>query len=108
MATREIKKNRSKAKLKNSDRHILSVTRSNKHIQAQVFDPKSGKTLFTVTSAKIDAGTKTEKSVKVGETIVEHLKKNNISSLVFDRNGFIYHGRIKALVEAVRNSNIEI
>jgi large subunit ribosomal protein L18 len=107
MATREIRKNRSKKKLQ-GDAHVLVVFRSNKHILAQVTEPTSRKTLFTVTSATIKKGTKTEKSLEVGKKVAELLKKNKIEKVIFDRNGFLFHGRIKALAEAIKNENIAI
>lgn len=107
MATRDIKKNRSKKKV-NRDKHVLVVFRSNKNILGQVIEPKTNKTLFTVTSNNMDKGTKTEKAIKVGEEIAKELTKKKIKEVTFDRNGYIYHGRIKAMVDAVRDNKIKV
>jgi len=106
MSTRLVKRNRSKKKV-NYDSHVVVVYRSNKNILAQVLEPKTKKTLATFNSY-IETGTKTEKSEKIGKKVAEFLAKNKIESVFFDRNGFLYHGRIKALAESIRNNNINI
>jgi large subunit ribosomal protein L18 len=107
MPSRQVRRLRTIKKL-SYDRPVLLLTRSNKNIQAQVLDMKTGRTLCTFNSNKIKGKTKTEKSVEVGKQIAQYLKSNKIESVVFNRNGYLYHGRVAALVEAVRQENIII
>lgn len=107
MATREIKRNRSKQKI-NYSKHVLVVFRSNKNITAQVLAPESKKVLFSVSSSKLEKGTKTEKSHEVGNLIAKKIQESKITEIVADRNGYLYHGRVKALFEAVRSAGINI
>jgi large subunit ribosomal protein L18 len=104
MATRIIRKNRSTAKL-NTTKHIVTVFRSNKNILAQVLEPLTLRPLFTTTSYK-QTGTKSEKSTKVGQVVAEFLKKNNVTEISFNRNGYLYHGRVKAVAESMRANQI--
>jgi len=86
----------------------LSVFRSNKQIEAQLIDDVNGKTLAYVSSAKLDAsGTKTDLSKLVGQKVAEEAKSKGIDSVVFDRNGYLYHGRVKALADAARESGLQ-
>lgn len=104
-------KYRIRKKLKGtSERPRLCVFRSNSQIYAQIIDDTSGKTLVTASSMekalKGFKGTKTEKSVAVGKLIAEKAKQKGIQSVVFDRNGFLYHGRVKALADAAREGGL--
>src|SRR5690606_999994 len=89
----------------------LVVTRSSKHIVAQIVDDTKGHTL--VSASTLDAslrsaeGTKTEKSQKVGELIAQRAKDAGGSAVVFDRGGNRYHGRIAALAEGARSGGLE-
>jgi len=85
----------------------LSVFRSATHIYAQLIDDQSGKTLGASSDLKIETGTKTEKAVQVGKHIAEIAKKLKLSSIVFDRGGFYYHGRVKALADAARSGGLK-
>ena len=86
----------------------LSVYRSNKEIYAQIIDDNSGVTLVSATSRKSDAaGTKTEVSTTVGKALAEKAIAKGIETVVFDRNGFVYHGRIKALAEGAREGGLK-
>ena len=85
----------------------LSVFRSATHIYAQLIDDQSGKTLGASSDLKIETGTKTEKAVQVGKQIAEIAKKLKLSSIVFDRGGFYYHGRVKALADAARSGGLK-
>lgn len=105
MAIRSIKKRRVIKKL-NKDKHIITVYRSNLNILAQVLEPKTLRPLCTFNSYKLK-GNKTEQSIKVGDSLVEFLNKNKIEEVTFNRNGYLYHGRIKALAERVRELNIK-
>ncbi|UOE40693.1 50S ribosomal protein L18 [Chryseobacterium suipulveris] len=86
----------------------LSVYKSNKEIYAQLIDDKDGKTLASASSRALNAkGTKTEVSAEVGKAIAEKAKAAGIESIVFDRNGFVYHGRIKALADGAREAGLK-
>lgn len=87
----------------------LSVYRSNKEIYAQLVDDNNGKTLASASSKdkSIKGGTKSEKSVAVGKLIAEKAKKAGIENVIFDRNGFVYHGRVKNLAEAAREGGLQ-
>ena len=89
----------------------LSVYRSNAEIYAQLIDDKGGKTLLAVgsvdksiQSAKVN---KTEKAKLVGKLIAEKAVATGITSVVFDRNGFLYHGRVKSLAEGAREGGLK-
>jgi large subunit ribosomal protein L18 len=102
------RKNRVRAKISGSEsRPRLSVFRSNTHIYAQVIDDVTGKTLCSASDLKIKEGTKTELATIVGNDVASKMKTLKIETIVFDRNGFKYHGRVKALAEAVRTAWIE-
>jgi large subunit ribosomal protein L18 len=99
---------RSKSKISYSY-PVIVVTRSNKHIQAQLLEPISKKTLFTIHSSSIkDTSSKTQKSEFIGQKIAEKAKELNYIKLVFDRNGYIFHGRIKAVASSIKNNGILI
>lgn len=88
----------------------LSVFKSNKEIYAQLVDDKEGKTLASASSRDkgVDAkGTKTEVSTAVGKAIAEKAKAAGIENIVFDRNGFVYHGRVKALADGAREAGLK-
>ncbi len=90
----------------------LSVFRSNKHIYAQIIDDVKGNTLVSASSLdkKIDAtndNTNTQIAEKVGKLLSERASETNIKTVVFDRNGYRYHGRIKALADAARKSGLK-
>lgn len=90
------------------NRPRLSVFRSATHIYAQVIDDKAGKTLASASSQELkDKATKSDLSAKVGAMIAEKAKAKGISQVVFDRAGYRYHGRVKALAEAARASGLE-
>lgn len=94
-----------------AERPRLSVFRSNKQIYAQLIDDLAGKTIVSSSSrSKELAGqvvTKTEKAKIVGKLIAEKAKEAGISEIVFDRNGYLYHGRIKSLAESARESGLK-
>ncbi|WP_337085006.1 50S ribosomal protein L18 [Elizabethkingia anophelis] len=89
----------------------LSVFKSNKEIYAQLVDDKSGKTLVAASSREKDLanekGSKTEISTLVGKKIAEKAIAAGIGSVVFDRNGFVYHGRVKALADGAREGGLK-
>ncbi|MDZ7744945.1 MAG: 50S ribosomal protein L18 [Candidatus Saccharibacteria bacterium] len=87
----------------------LSVFISNKHVFAQLIDDTSHSTIAAATTVgqKKLTGTMTEKAEWVGEQIAKKAKSSNVKQVVFDRNGRLYHGRIKALAEAARAGGLE-
>ncbi|MCL2725148.1 MAG: 50S ribosomal protein L18 [Polyangiaceae bacterium] len=95
------------------ERPRLTVFRSLTHIYAQVIDDVAGKTLaHTSTLAKDVKGfaaeaNKTESAKKVGNAIAEILKAKGVTKVVFDRNGYMYHGRVKALADGAREGGLE-
>ncbi len=84
----------------------LAIFRSNKEIYAQVIDDLNGKTLAAA-SSKDAAGTKLEQAGVVGKAIAEKAIAAGISSVVFDRGGYLYHGRIKALADGAREVGLK-
>jgi large subunit ribosomal protein L18 len=88
------------------ERPRLSVYRSNKNIYAQIINDESGVTLVSASDIKIKKGTKSEKAVAVGKALAELAKSAKISSVVFDRNGFNYIGRIKLLADSAREGGL--
>ena len=93
----------------------LIVFRSNKNIFTQLVDDENSNTILSVSSIDMKlkgaiekAKSKIEKSKIVGNAIAEKMKKDNINKIIFDRNGYKYHGRIKAVAEAIRSLEIQI
>lgn len=86
----------------------LSVYRSNKEIYAQLIDDEAGVTLASTSSrGTAVSGNKSDKSTAVGKAIAELAKTKGIETVVFDRNGFVYHGRIKALADGAREGGLK-
>src|SRR5690242_17730351 len=90
-----------------SDRPRLVIFRSLKHITAQIVDDASGRTLMTVSSTDLTNGKKTEKSAEVGKRIAARAKDAGITKVVFDRAGYKYHGRVKAVADGAREGGLE-
>ncbi len=93
-----------------ADRPRLSVFRSNKDIYAQLIDDTTGKTIAAASSRDkgFDAkGTKVEQAMEVGKKIGELGKSAGVESIVFDRGGYLYHGRVKALADGARESGLK-
>ena len=88
----------------------LSVYRSNKGIYAQIIDDVSGKTIVSASSLSKDftasKGTKSDQSVAVGKLVAEKAIAAGIKDVVFDRNGYLYHGRVKSLAEGAREGGL--
>ncbi|MBT3547963.1 MAG: 50S ribosomal protein L18 [Flavobacterium sp.] len=87
----------------------LSVFRSNKEIYAQLVNDVDGSTIVSVSSRnkEIKASTKQEAATAVGKTIAELATKAGVETVAFDRNGYLYHGRIKVLAEAAREAGLK-
>src|SRR5919197_295495 len=95
-----------------SARPRLNVFRSLQHIYAQVIDDTSGTTLAAASTNEPSlrgavSGTKTDRAKLVGRTIAERAKEKGINAVVFDRGGYLYHGRVKALADAAREAGLE-
>lgn len=113
---RNRRKKHIKKKVKGTpERPRLVVYRSLNHIYAQIVDDLSGRTLVAASTLTKDiaeelsnAKSKCEKSKAVGKWLAHAAKKKKISRIVFDRGGYLYHGRIKALAEGVREGGIEL
>jgi len=91
------------------ERPRLNVFRSEKHIYAQVIDDTNGVTLCSASSVEKDfdgIGSNKEAAKKVGKKVAERAAKKGINTVVFDRGGYIYHGRIKELAEAAREGGL--
>lgn len=93
------------------ERPRLNVYRSNKNIYAQLIDDQSGTTLVSASTVDKDLGlestSNTEAAIKVGESIAKKAQDKGFKSVVFDRGGYLYHGRVKALAEAAREAGLE-
>ena len=94
-----------------AERPRLNVFRSNANITAQVIDDDKGITLVSASTLekelKITNGGNVEAAKKIGEEIAKRAKKAKITKVVFDRGGYLYHGRVKALAEAARENGLE-
>ena len=89
-----------------AERPRLSVFRSNKQIYAQVINDLTGMTLASASSLGFEKLPKTEQAKKVGALVAEKAKAAGISAVVFDRNGYLYHGRVQALADAAREGGL--
>ncbi len=115
---KERKNNREKRKLKirnsiygTADVPRLSVFRSNSFIYAQVIDDDAAKTLVDFSSQKLESVkgmNKIQQSLDVGKEIAKRALEKNIISVVFDRNGYRYHGRVKALADGAREGGLKL
>ena len=91
-----------------TERPRLSVFRSNQQIYAQVIDDSTGRTLAAASSLGMtEKAPKKEIAAKVGELIAQKSKEAGIEAVVFDRNGYLYHGRVKELAEAARKGGLK-
>ena len=92
------------------ERPRLNVFRSEKHIYAQIIDDTKGVTLCSASSLEKSfkgSGSNKEGAQKVGKQVAERAKKSGIENVVFDRGGYIYHGRVKELAEAAREGGLK-
>lgn len=87
----------------------LNVFRSNKNIYAQIIDDVAGVTLASASTldSEISGGTKTNAAATVGELVAKRAAEKGIKKVVFDRGGYLYHGRVQALAEAARENGLE-
>ena len=92
-----------------AERPRLSIFRSNKNIYAQLIDDVAGVTLASASTLdeNVSDATKVEQAAAVGKAIAEAAKAKNISTVVFDRSGYLYHGRVQALADAARENGLD-
>ena len=89
-----------------ASRPRMTVFRSNLHMYVQVIDDDAQKTLASASSLGLEKMNKTEQATKVGQLIAEKAQAAGITTVVFDRNGYLYHGRVKALADAAREGGL--
>ena len=119
MSTQKSTDLRRKTRVRNSLKRVasgrprLSVFRSSKHIYVQVIDDQEGRTLASASSMEKDlrgslkSGADVAAAVAVGKLVAERAKKAGVDKVIFDRGGYIYHGRVKALAEAAREGGLD-
>ena len=90
-----------------AERPRMSVFRSNKQIYVQIINDLTGCTLASASSLGLEAMPKKEQAAKVGAMIAQKAKEAGITTVVFDRNGYLYHGRIKEVADAARNGGLK-
>ena len=85
----------------------MTVFRSNKAIYVQLIDDLAGKTLVAASSKGLEGGTKVEVAAKVGQAVAQKALEAGITEVVFDRNGYLFHGRIKSWADAARTAGLK-
>lgn len=90
-----------------AERPRMSVFRSNKQIYVQLIDDVAGRTLISASSKNITEGTKCEIAEKVGEMAAQAALAAGIESVVFDRNGYLFHGRVKSVADGARKGGLK-
>lgn len=90
-----------------AERPRMTVFRSNKQIYVQVIDDNAGKTLVSASSKGIEDGTKCEIAEKVGELAAQKAVAAGVETVVFDRNGYLFHGRVKSLADGARKGGLK-
>ena len=105
------RRNRTALRARGSGRPRLSIHRSGKHIYAQVIDDAEGRTLASASTLEKDvrgqAGANIAAATSVGQRVAAAAKAAGVTQVVFDRGGFLYHGRVKALADAAREAGLE-
>ena len=108
-AKRRIERNRRRLKAVGNGRLRLSVYRSDKNISAQIIDDLNGVTVVAASSlegGKGKSGSNTDAAAAIGKLVAERAIEKGVTDVVFDRGGYIYHGRVKALAEAAREAGL--
>ena len=98
---------RTALKSRSGGRPRLSVHRSGRHIYAQIIDDAAGKTIVAANTLGTKAGANIDAAATVGKALAEAAVKAGVSTVVFDRGGFLFHGRVKALADAAREGGLE-
>ena len=105
------RRNRTALRARAGARPRLSVHRSGKHIYAQVIDDAEGRTIAAASTLEKDlrgtSGANIDAATSVGKRVAEAAKQAGVTKVVFDRGGFLFHGRVKALAEAAREAGLE-
>ena len=105
------RRNRTALRARAGTRPRLSVHRSGKHIYAQVIDDEAGKTLASASTLEKDvrgtSGANIDAATQVGKRVAEAAKQAGVTQVVFDRGGFLFHGRVKAHADAAREGGLE-
>jgi large subunit ribosomal protein L18 len=105
------RRNRTTLRARAGTRPRLSVHRSGKHIYAQVIDDENGKTVAAASTLEKDvrakSGANIDAATEVGKRVAEAAVKAGVKQVVFDRGGFLFHGRVKALADAAREAGLE-
>ena len=112
MISKKDRRNKIKARIRGkisgtAARPRMSVFRSNKQIYVQLIDDLQGKTLASTSSKGIEGGTKCEIAAKVGQATASKAQAAGITEVVFDRNGYLFHGRVKSLADAAREGGLK-
>lgn len=112
MVSKQARRNKIKTRIRGkisgtAARPRMSVFRSNKGIYVQLIDDLAGATLCAANSKGIEAANKTEQSALVGEQIAKKALEKGITEVVFDRNGYLFHGRVKSLADAARKAGLK-
>ena len=112
MISKQERRNKIKARIRGkvsgtAARPRMSVFRSNKQIYVQLVDDLEGKTLCCASSTVIEEGTKSQIAAKVGKAIAEKALAAGVTEVVFDRNGYLFHGRVKSLADAAREGGLK-
>ena len=105
---RRAQRNRTRLKALSNGRPRLTVFRSSKNIYAQIIDDENGVTLAAASSLEGDSkgGSNAEAAARIGKLVAERAKEKGVTDVVFDRGGYIYHGRVKALADAAREAGL--
>ena len=90
-----------------AERPRMTVFRSNKQIYVQLIDDVAGRTLVSASSKGIAEGTKSEIAAKAGELVAKKAIEAGVTTVVFDRNGYLFHGRVKSLADGARNGGLK-
>ena len=98
---------RTTLKARSGDRPRLSVHRSGRHIYAQIIDDVAGRTVAAASTLGSKGGSNVDAAAKVGSALADAAKKAGVTAVVFDRGGFLFHGRVKALADAAREGGLE-
>ncbi len=112
MVTKISRRNKIKTRIRGkisgtAERPRMSVFRSNKQIYVQIIDDLAGKTIVSASSKGIEEGTKSEIAAKVGADVAKKALEAGITTVVFDRNGYLFHGRVKSLADAAREGGLK-
>jgi len=110
--TDQLKRHKRKRRIRSkvqgtAEKPRLTVYKANQYNYAQLINDETGEVVVEANDIKNQKGTKTESAKKVGEELAKLAKKEKIETCVFDRNGFIYHGRVKAIAEGAREGGLK-